>query len=250
LAIRERAILTSSIERHGVASWPGFEQRRLGGWVLSFGGGHTKRANSATLLDNACGSPIDHIGQIVEAYRERGTPPIFRITPLAIDSKIDDRLNALNYLGFDETRVQILTIGQSLQASTAALVADSDPVWRRGLAAAQGLSEDQARAAGRILDNIAGRVICATEHSEGMPAAWGMGVVSDGVIGLFNIVTLPEHRGKGLGGRLVRSLLAAGRDAGAEIAYLQVGAQNHPALSLYAGLGFRDLYRYNYRRAP
>ena len=85
---------------------------------------------------------------------------------------------------------------------------------------------------------------------EGAPAAWGMGVVAEGMIGLFNIVTLPDYRGRGLGGNLVRSLLAAGARQGAGIAYLQVGAENHQAQSLYAGFGFRDHYRYHYRRAP
>jgi len=93
-------------------------------------------------------------------------------------------------------------------------------------------------------------MICAFAKDQGAPAAWGMGVVADGMIGLFNIVTLPEHRGRGLGGSLVRGLLAAGARAGAEYAYLQVGAENRSAHSLYAGFGFRDLYRYHYRRAP
>lgn len=224
----------------------------MGGWTLTFGGGHTKRANSATLLESDCGTPIDAIDAIAVTYREQGATPIFRINPLALDSGVDDRLNALNYLGFDETCVQVLTVRQLRPTASeiVTIVTDRDEFWRRGLATAQGLSDAQAAAANRILDRIAGRTIYALASDEGTPAAWGMGVVADGMIGLFNIVTLPEHRGRGLGGKLVRSLLAAGEKAGAETAYLQVGAENHPAQSLYAGLGFRDHYRYHYRRAP
>jgi ribosomal protein S18 acetylase RimI-like enzyme len=252
LAIRERAILTTSIERHGLAAWPGFEQRRMGGWTLTFGGGHTKRANSATLLESDGGAPTDSISAIEQAYREQGLPPIFRINPLALDSGMDDRLNALNYLGFDETCVQVLTTSQPQTelVQSVAFSSGRDEAWRRGLAAAQSLSEAQAIAANRMLDRITGHTIYAMARHEGAPAAWGMGVVADGMIGLFNIVTLPEYRGRGLGGNLVRSLLAAGARQGAEIAYLQVGAENHQAQSLYAGFGFRDHYRYHYRRAP
>lgn len=224
----------------------------MGGWALTFGGGHTKRANSATLLENDGGAPIDSISAIEQAYREQGLPPIFRINPRALDSGVDDRLNALNYLGFDETCVQMLTVSQPLNHTVqyVTLSTGRDEAWRRGLAAAQSLSPTQAIAADRILDRIAGRTIYALATDEGTPAAWGMGVIADGMIGLFNIVTLPDHRGRGLGGNLVRSLLAAGAREGAETAYLQVGAENHAAKSLYAGFGFRDLYRYHYRRAP
>ena len=49
---------------------------------------------------------------------------------------------------------------------------------------------------------------------------------------------------------LVEALMAWGRRSGAMQAYLQVTTANDAALPLYAGLGFRPLYAYDYRTPP
>jgi len=249
--MRERAILTTRIERHALAAWPGVEQRLMNGWLLTFGGGYTKRANSATLVETTDSSPCDSIDAIERAYRSKDLPPVFRLNPLAVDALVDERLDSLKYLRLDETLVQSLAIEsrQHFTTGDVAVTFGGDEAWRSGLASAQLLSQVQAQAASQFLDRIAGRLVAVQAPDRGLPVAWGMGVIADRMIGLFNIVTLPDHRGRGLGGRLVRALLAAGAREGAEFAYLQVGAENHAARSLYAGLGFRDLYRYHYRRA-
>jgi ribosomal protein S18 acetylase RimI-like enzyme len=69
------------------------------------------------------------------------------------------------------------------------------------------------------------------------------------MVGLFDIVTLPSARRRGVGRRLVTSMLAWARDEGATDGYLQVVATNAPAIALYRQLGFDEAYRYHYRQA-
>jgi ribosomal protein S18 acetylase RimI-like enzyme len=60
-------------------------------------------------------------------------------------------------------------------------------------------------------------------------------------------VTDPEKRHRGYGRRLTQVLTDSGQRAGAKTAYLQVEADNQVAHSVYASLGFKDVYSYWYR---
>jgi len=75
-------------------------------------------------------------------------------------------------------------------------------------------------------------------------------VLQDGCLGLFDIITDEGQRRRGYGRQLMQGLLAWGKQQGARSAYLQVMLNNPPALALYAGLGFREVYRYWYRVKP
>ena len=66
----------------------------------------------------------------------------------------------------------------------------------------------------------------------------------------FEIATGPRERGKGYGKRVVLSALRWARLRGAQQAWLQVEASNHAALRLYDAIGFKEVYRYHYRRPP
>lgn len=58
-------------------------------------------------------------------------------------------------------------------------------------------------------------------------------------IRLIDIALLPEHRGRGLGGALMRQILADGEEAGLPVR-IHV-ERNNPALRLYHRLGFESI---------
>jgi ribosomal protein S18 acetylase RimI-like enzyme len=68
-------------------------------------------------------------------------------------------------------------------------------------------------------------------------------------VGLFDIVTRQDRRGRRLASRIIRHLLHIGAEMGATMAYLQVMLDNGPALRLYQRLGFTQAYQYWYRVA-
>ena len=61
----------------------------------------------------------------------------------------------------------------------------------------------------------------------------------DDEIRLIDIAILPEHRGRGLGGAIMREILAEGAASG-RLVRIHV-EQNNPAMSLYQRLGFEQI---------
>jgi GNAT superfamily N-acetyltransferase len=119
--------------------------------------------------------------------------------------------------------------------------------WHDGVAACHDLSEAHRGTRDRMLASLRVPSGFAVLREEDAPVAYGLAVAERGMVGLFDIVTVPGRRRHGYGRRVVAALLAWGRTQGATTAYLQVTTVNHPALALYAALGFREAYRYHYR---
>ena len=67
--------------------------------------------------------------------------------------------------------------------------------------------------------------------------------------GVRGVEVSAAHRGRGLALAVMAALLEVAAESGARTAYLQVLADNAPALRLYAGLGFTDHHRYTYLAA-
>lgn len=60
---------------------------------------------------------------------------------------------------------------------------------------------------------------------------------------IYDILVLPEHRGKGIGEALMRHAIRVSREKGFEQVGLMVNAKNKVAGSLYEKLGFQTEYR-------
>jgi ribosomal protein S18 acetylase RimI-like enzyme len=86
----------------------------------------------------------------------------------------------------------------------------------------------------------------AVVEIDGEPVAIGGTAVEGDWAGVFGMRTLAQHRRKGLARDILGALFATARAAGATRGYLQVEADNTPAVTLYEGFGFREAYRYRY----
>ncbi|TDC38694.1 N-acetyltransferase [Micromonospora sp. 15K316] len=73
-------------------------------------------------------------------------------------------------------------------------------------------------------------------EESGRPAGTGLGIVTRGVVGVFNIAVAASARGCGLGRAITETVLADGIAAGADAAYLQSSEMGRP---LYESMGFR-----------
>jgi GNAT superfamily N-acetyltransferase len=92
-----------------------------------------------------------------------------------------------------------------------------------------------------------GSCFLAAMDESGEPLCCGFGTLVGNSVGLYNLVTRSDVRGKGYATKLIRKLLswAANKEVG--YAYLHVETNNLPAIELYQKLGFEVYYSYWYR---
>jgi len=80
--------------------------------------------------------------------------------------------------------------------------------------------------------------------------ARGFAAYAQDWIGFRAIEVAPDHRRLGLARAVMATLASWGAELGARTAYLQVLADNEPALALYAGMGFQTHHAYAYLTPP
>ncbi|PPQ25872.1 hypothetical protein CCR94_24140 [Rhodoblastus sphagnicola] len=237
----------SPLEERASNAWPAARAILVGGWAFRFANGFSKRANSANALFP--NTDFAEVRQAAECfYTRHRLPVIFRLTPLA-PPEADSALEQAGYARIEPCRVMVADIGAVARGSLSLDDAPS-PQWLDGFARASGESLEARRDHAALLERIFAPRVFATAHRQGAPVGFGMAVRERGQIGLFDLMVAPEHRGSGIGRKIMQALLHWGREAGARQAYLQVHQSNAVALNLYESFGFRAGYDYHYRFKP
>jgi ribosomal protein S18 acetylase RimI-like enzyme len=240
------------LEHLSFNAWPALQTLVQDDWLLRFAQGYTKRANSVNALAPAVpASETDLQRRIAAAealYARQGIRCIFRLSPL-MHPEVGRLLEARGWAAFEETLTMTadLDSGPGMPAGVEVAVA-RDGDWSRGYMAFNDVAPQRQAIHDRMLDSIVPEAgFALARDAAGAPAAFGLGVVERGHVGLFDIVSDPQRRRAGHGQRLVAGLMAWGRARGATCAYLSVLATNRQAIALYQKLGFREAYRYHYR---
>jgi GNAT superfamily N-acetyltransferase len=239
------------IEETCFNAFPALKQVLLGNWLLRFSDGLSRRANSVNPLRAERGDAAAAIAAAEPLYAAQSLPVIFRV-PSIVDPTIDRALAARGYTTEGESCVLYGAIDEVAVAADPAvrLAPLADPAWLAAMAALQGHSPAEAAIYRRIVGAIAIPARFALLAIDGEPAALAYGALHDGLLCYESVITDPHRRRQLLARRVIASLAAWAREAGAEGVCLQVEAKNAPGRGLYGGFGMRELYRYHYRRAP
>ncbi|MCC6187601.1 MAG: GNAT family N-acetyltransferase [Anaerolineales bacterium] len=245
-------LLIRRLEELSLNAWPALATVHLDGWLLRFADGFTRRANSVNPLYPITRPLAANLAAAEALYARRGLPVVFKLTEAAEPAGLDAALAARGYAVEARTSVQVLDLRGRLPPEGARPdgLAVSDrltPAWSEAVAALRGLSAANAATQHQMLSQLVPSAAFATLAAESQIVAAGLAVAEDGCAGFFDIVTHPDHRGRGHAQRLMAALLTWGRARGAHTAYLQVMLTNQPALRLYARLGFAQAYQYWYR---
>jgi N-acetylglutamate synthase len=233
-------------------AWPAPRQLVYGGWMLRFGGGLSRRANSANPLASRHIEPDALIAGCEALYRYNRQPTIFRL-PSLIDDSVDQRLAALGY------RLEGLSLAlhgeigavPAMRDPSVQLLERPSPRWFAAMAALQRHTGEQARIYRRIVASLSlPAAFAAIADDEGGFAALAYGAIHDRLICFESVVTDPRRQRRGYARRIISTLAAWAADQRAQGACLEVETANAPARALYDALGFAVLYRYHYRREP
>ncbi|MDE2048198.1 MAG: GNAT family N-acetyltransferase [Betaproteobacteria bacterium] len=250
--------LLARIEEAGLNATSTSRQLLYDGWLLRFSPGKAKRARCVNAIAPARLPLADKLAYAHGLYAEHGLPLCFRITPFTQPLTLDAELAAHGFAQEDDTRVMagaldmppavppvvgILGIGATLDAVDAIEFAESVGQLR-------GSPPEQRAAHAKRLAESPHRALRVAITHDSVPVCAGQCILEGPLAGLYDIVTAPALRGRGLATAVTCWLLAKAHALGARTAYLQVDADNAPARSIYDKLGLKDQYSYWYRMSP
>ena len=231
-----------ALERIADRSWPAASRGSLGEWIVNTDRGFSGRLNACWPLGDP-GLPIREAVDVVEArYAAAALPSLFK----PVDGLSPDLEAELARRGYASRTETLMMVGPLLgEGGRAEVTTDPDYRFETVFNGAQNDPEDAAERMGAFRRIPSPRGFGVVEI-DGAPAAIGGTAVEGDWAGVFGMRTLAEHRRKGLARDILEALFATARNAGASRGYLQVEADNVPAIALYEGFGFREAYRYRY----
>jgi GNAT superfamily N-acetyltransferase len=128
--------------------------------------------------------------------------------------------------GLTVERVRDAAVLEAWIAAEARGFQSTGPVGRGLMALRRGMGVGH----GYPLTHLLGRL-------DGRPVATASALLAGGIVGIFDVATVPAARGRGIGTAMTLAALEVGRSAGYEIAFLQPSAMGR---RLYERLGFRQ----------
>ncbi|HEX2947465.1 MAG TPA: GNAT family N-acetyltransferase [Clostridia bacterium] len=239
------------IEEFAMNAWPSLQTRLYDGWVLRFADGYTKRANSVNPLYSSTLSLSEKIKFCESEYRSRNIPVVFKLTPASMPGDIDRVLESRGYSREDETVLRLLDIrGRRFDAAKGTEAAyELTGRWFEGFCrCSTSINEITKPTALKILQNLSGKIVYVSKVVDGEIAGCGYGAVEQGYVGIFDIAVHRSQRGKGYAFEIMNRILREAQQMGASDSYLQVVAGNIPAEKLYDKVGYKESYRYWYRK--
>jgi GNAT superfamily N-acetyltransferase len=236
---------SAAIEPCAVRSWPARETLARDGWLLRFTDGFSSRSNSAATNAYGGASLERSIDAVEAAYRARGLPPQFQVSPATRPENLEDVLRARGYTHKTPTWVMVAEVASLADPGTVQVAATADTALARLTREGSHSPADGEERLSTLARAPAPKGFFVA-HAAGEAVSCGACVVTGDWAGVFVMRTTPAHRRQGHG-RLVLGAIAAWAQAhGASRLYLQVDATNAAGRALYARAGFKDAYRYKH----
>jgi ribosomal protein S18 acetylase RimI-like enzyme len=220
-----------NLEHAAALGWPGVEQQWRDGWLLRFGHGSTRRANSAVPL---LPSPGTDLGAIVDWYAARGAPPL-----IAAPDRLFRIPEGLPADGENVVMARSLTDFTASDARDVTVTARPDDDW---------LALHPRAVPPDVLTGVVDGELAFASTAGACVGRAAVTPAPDGTrwAGLSSLYVAEGSRRRGLGRALCDAMLAWAVERGATRAYVQVLADNDRATRLYESMGFGEHHRSRY----
>jgi ribosomal protein S18 acetylase RimI-like enzyme len=242
------------IEGAAMRAWPAEEVEEVEGWILRRTAGVGRRRSNSMLPPQRAGEAVRSMEMAFATAEELDFPLVVQVSPaevqLALDEALEDRGLAIGgrtlvLAGAALRRGRVTTAG----ATAATVDLELGPLTREWVEAWARISGDvdgKERTAEAVLAQLPlaryARVVAG-----GRPVAVAIGVLDGRWLGVFSLAVVPAARRRGVASAVMDALEGWGSEQGATGVYLQVEADNQPALELYARRGLAIAHSYHYR---
>ena len=232
------------------------------GWLLRFSNGYTSRANSVCVLYPSTRPVEEKIAYCEKCYARHGLPTIFKVTDQ--DKEFSDLLARRGYEIVTPTDVMEVVAtdaeNETLCHENAGKVSggcgevhckfSSEPSeWLPHYFAFENITDETKKNTfQKMLSRVMIDALYGILYYEGEPVACASIAVEHGYALLHNVIVTSSMRGKGLGEKLCRAMIAKAKEMRADHVFLQVVQSNQVAMNLYKKLGFQKDYVYWYMK--
>ena len=239
-----------TIEEMSMNAWPALQTCVYDGWIIRLANGYGNRANSINPIYKSKIKLEDKLTYCDDFFARHGLPAAYKLINCEEHKSVEETLAKLNYQKINETSLQICEIPATLQNDFEGIIItdDFDEHWINSVIDYNRIEENHISTFRRILDNIADEKIVVCKKTGNEIAGCGYGAIERNYVGVFDIVVKEEFRRKGYGREIVLTILAEAAKRSIKNSYLQVMLNNPAALHLYEKLGYREIYRYWYRK--
>ncbi|NQX63210.1 GNAT family N-acetyltransferase [Paenibacillus qinlingensis] len=251
--------LFECLDRIAANTWPAESNTMLDQWLIRASNGITKRANSVFAI-GAYPHDDNWLSHVEQFYHSQGLPAIFHIStasPDQLDSLLRDQgyeLDTPCYMMTADCQQVAAQAKERLDKQyPSALELELETTrsvtkeWLDAFLLLEQYPEERRSFYQGLSDRMPTPKAFITLKNQGQIVALGTAIVEGEWAGFVNVIVHEEHRGKGYGYAILHAMTTWSITQGATRQYLQVIANNVPAVTLYEKLGYQMTYGYHYR---
>ena len=239
-----------TIEELSINAWPALQTIIYDGWVIRLSNGYGNRANSINPIYPSNMELSAKLNYCDELFTRHNLLTTYKLLGCEEHKTIEETLEGLGYRKINETSIQVCNVPDNPGNPARGIIVNDgfSDQWKESVIEFNRIEEKHTQVFRKIVDNVAVEKIVVHKEIDGKIVGCGYGAIDNGYVGIFDIVVKEEFRGKGYGREIVEAILSGAAERGVKKTYLQVMINNSVALHLYKKMGYREIYRYWYRK--